>query len=104
MTCRSIRNRFQLSVKKIFQGIPITFSSKSFIFFITGSSGNKNNNNAPPSQTTSGCYQHIDLVTDGAGSNAAIIDKNLVNAWGIAANPKGIGFGPFHIQNIENKL
>src|SRR5580700_1693892 len=34
-------------------------------------------------------YEQTNLVADTAGYNAAIIDPNLVNAWGIAIVPSG---------------
>src|SRR5580658_1172243 len=34
-------------------------------------------------------YQQVNLVSDTMGFGAAIIDPNLVNAWGIAEAPSG---------------
>jgi len=39
---------------------------------------------------TNGGYTELDLVSDGANTNAMRIDPNLVNAWGIVAGTKAI--------------
>jgi uncharacterized protein (TIGR03118 family) len=45
-------------------------------------------------------YQQTNLVADTLGFNAAIIDKNLVNAWGMAVVPSG----PIWISSNEKSL
>lgn len=48
----------------------------------------KKNQTSPQQQLTD--VIQTNLVADTAGYNAAKIDTNLVNAWGLAANPNGI--------------
>ena len=45
-------------------------------------------------------YEQTNLIADTAGYNAAIIDANLVNAWGIANAPSG----PFWISDNHTGL
>jgi hypothetical protein len=39
-------------------------------------------------------YRNKPLVSNG-GLHARVLDRNLVNAWGIAFNPTGFGLGQF---------
>ena len=55
-----------------------------FIFFIAGAGGRKHEDQ----QFLKG-YVQTNLVADVVGYGAAIIDPNLVNAWGIAVAPSG---------------
>ena len=40
--------------------------------------------------TPSSMYQQTNLVADTAGFNAAIVDKTLINAWGISIGSSGV--------------
>ncbi|WP_188316088.1 TIGR03118 family protein [Chitinophaga agrisoli] len=46
-------------------------------------------NQDPMPQPARNDYQQVNLVSDRPGFNAAVIDTNLVNAWGISSSPAG---------------
>src|ERR1700743_2843287 len=50
----------------------------------------KKNNGTPHAPMITGNYQQTNLVSDTNAFGAARIDPSLVNAWGLAINPKGI--------------
>jgi uncharacterized protein (TIGR03118 family) len=66
-------------------------STLSLVLLILSSGCNRLREEFPiPHHESKIRYQQTNLVSDTAGFNAARIDTNLVNAWGITLNPTGI--------------
>lgn len=89
LASRPILQDVRKSKKQGHKNVKVAFSSfASFIallIVLTGSTGCKHNPLPSPLQR----YQQVNLVADITGYDAAMIDKNLKNPWGIAIAPSG---------------
>ncbi len=82
----AIRKNF-ISAGNIFSVAGIMF----FLIFISACSKyNSSGYSSPPPATNIPDYDQTNLVGSNAGFNAANVDANLSNAWGIASSPTGI--------------